>query len=129
MSEVCRCLAGILTSSGVCRCIAGTLTSSGVCRCLAGILTSVRGMQVPCRYPDQCQGFAEIGLLSLWTQRFPGCIIRRLCTCTHAPHREGNSMSEPPLFNIGIRYQGLQVQGPVHYPLSYHFTPTPMTPI
>jgi len=23
-------------------------------------------MQVPCRYPDQCQEFGEIGLLSLW---------------------------------------------------------------
>ena len=31
---------------------------SGVCRCPADILTSVRGKQVTCRYPDQCQGLA-----------------------------------------------------------------------
>jgi len=29
---------------------------SGACRYPAGILTSFRGMQVPCRYPDQYQG-------------------------------------------------------------------------
>ena len=27
----------------------------------------------------------------------PGCVIRRLSACTRVPHREGNSMSEPPL--------------------------------
>ena len=48
---------------------------SEACRCPAGTLTHVKGMQVPCMYPDQCQGcagiltgqvLAEIGLLSLW---------------------------------------------------------------
>ena len=47
---------------------AGTLQVScpvsGVCRYPASILSSVRGMQVPCRYPVQCQGYATKGLLS-----------------------------------------------------------------
>jgi len=31
-----------------------------VCRYHAGTLTSVRGMQIPCRYPDQRQRYAGI---------------------------------------------------------------------
>ena len=37
------------------------------------------------------------------TQRFPGCVIRRLSACTRVPHRELNSMVEPPLFNVGLQ--------------------------
>jgi len=36
------------------------------------------------------------------TQRSPGCFIRRLSICTHVFHREGNSVGEPPLFNVAI---------------------------
>jgi len=32
----------------------------GVCRYPVDILASVRGLQVPCGYPNRCQGFVEI---------------------------------------------------------------------
>jgi len=63
----------------------------GACRYPAGTLTGIRGMQVLCRYPDRCQGFANI--------------VRRLSACIRVPHREGNSMGGPPLFNVRIRNQ------------------------
>jgi len=57
---------------------------------------------------------------------------RRLSACTPVPHRQGNSMGGPPLFNIMIRNRqgseflsGIELWDllcPVCYPLSYHFT-------
>jgi len=92
------------------------VSKPGVCRYPAGTLTRVRGMQVPCRYSDQSQGYAgtlqvlwpESGVCRRWsteslTQHFPGWFIRRLSACTHMPHRTGNSVGGPPLFNVGIR--------------------------
>jgi len=47
---------------------------------------SVRGMQVPCRCPDVCQGYAEIGLLIIWfSMHFPGCNVKRLSVYTCIP--------------------------------------------
>ena len=51
---------------------------SEVCRYPAGIRTSVRGLQVPCRYPDRCQRFAGTVQLS-WpvseVRRYPAGIV------------------------------------------------------
>ena len=43
---------------------------SGICRYPAGTRTSVRDMQVPCRHPDQCQGYAgtlQAGICRNWS--------------------------------------------------------------
>jgi len=40
------------------------------------VLTGDTGFQVPCRYPVQCQDFAEIGLLSLWLRISQGVSLR-----------------------------------------------------
>jgi len=97
-------------------------------------------------YSDQCQGLAVKGLqkltyrCSVFVWRFPLCIVRRLFACTRVPHREGNSMGGPPLFNVGIRNRGgccvrgsvclnresnqaSLSQGPVTYPLNHRFSP------
>jgi len=68
------------------------------CRYPAGALSGV--VQVPRRCP--VWSGAEIGLMNLLIQRFPGCVIRRLSVCTRVPHREGNSMVGP-LFSVGIQ--------------------------
>jgi len=75
------------------------------------ILTSVRGMQVSCRYPNQCHGYAgALQVLGVCRnpseslpQCFPGCVIRRLSICTGLPHRESDPMGGAVLFNIGIQ--------------------------
>jgi len=48
-------------------------------------------------YPDQYQGFAEIGQFSI-PDCSPWCTIRRLSACTRVPNREGRSMGELPSF-------------------------------
>jgi len=83
---------------------------SGVCMSPAGIpLTAVRGVQIPCSYPDRCPRCTETGPLRLW-----------LCSPFHftwiaspshwvvsmiihgALHRDGDSIDGPPFFNITI---------------------------
>jgi len=46
-------------------------------------------MQVPYRCPEQLSGVAQKLLNPL-----------RFSACTRVPHREGNSMGSPPLFNV-----------------------------
>jgi len=135
--RVCRQPAGMLTSIRVCRYPAGMLTSVRVCRYPAGMLTSVRGLQVLCRYAHQCQGFAGTmqvcssvsGVCRNWLtgsfdSAFPEHTVRKLFTCTRVSHREGQSMGEPPIFNIVLRNwlqciwesnQEPRIQGPVFY--------------
>jgi len=101
--------------------------------------------QVPCqewcRYPagaqDSCQEWCRNWPTASLTQRFPGCVIMRLIACSM--EKETLWEGRPPLFKFGIRNrrgccqkqsfcpnwesnQGPLVQGPVHYPPSYHFT-------
>jgi len=61
---------------------------------------SVRGMQVPCGYPGQCQCYMR----SLWVIIiFPGCnycINRELSVCTGEMYGEGHSKGGPPLSTV-----------------------------
>ena len=54
-------------------------------------------------YPDWCPGVCWNWPIESLIQRFRVYVIRRLSGCTRVPHREGNSMRGPPLFNFGIR--------------------------
>jgi len=71
-------------------------------------LISIRGMQIPCRCPDQGQrhagalqvSWSRLEMCTNWPtesliQRFPGRVIRKLSARIHVPHREGNPMSGP----------------------------------
>ena len=52
------------------------------------ILTGFRGLQVPCRYSVQCQGFAETSLLDFDSELPRGHHYKKPFGCTHMPHRE-----------------------------------------
>jgi len=107
---------------------------SGVCRYSAGTLKSVRGLQVLCRYPEKCQGFAEID--RLWTSRSPGCIIRRFSVCPKGkPILSLNLIYSTPdtkrmivLQNtkLCLNCMGIEPEfpgpRPICYPLTYHLT-------
>ena len=64
-------------------------------------LPSVMGMQMPCRYPDKCHGFAEIDLLSLWLSVSQAESLEVILPAP-SPHIECDSMGGLPLFNGGI---------------------------
>lgn len=50
--------------------------------------TGILNLFVSSLCPDKCQGYAENGLLSSF-QRFSGCTIRIISTCTHVPMIKG----------------------------------------
>jgi len=51
---------------------------------------------------EQLSGVARKWPTQSLIQGFRGCIIRRLSVYTYIPHKEGNCMEGPPLFNFGI---------------------------
>ena len=51
----------------------------------AGALTSATGVQVPHRYPEQCQEWCSNWPIESLIQRCPGCVVGRLSACICLP--------------------------------------------
>jgi len=66
------------------------------------VSTAIRYARDLCLYPDQCQGFAEIGLLSFWLSISLGASLGDFQFARACPHRGDNSTGGT-LFNVVIR--------------------------